>query len=82
MLVYCTDDEVAKGAQKLGGCAGPCGVNGLMLRGWVLQKGQPLEKLREEIARWVMLLSNESSTYAIYRVLCGSRVLPAGKKRV
>ena len=66
MSVYCSKDEVAKGANTLGGCAGPTGVDGLMLRGWDHQKGVPSEKICEEIVRWVMLLSNKSPPYALY----------------
>ena len=33
MPLYCTDKDVAKAAKSLGGCAGPAGINGLMLRG-------------------------------------------------
>ena len=43
MSVYYSEDEVAKGANTLGGCAGPTEVDGLMLRGWVLQKDLPSE---------------------------------------
>ena len=81
MPIYCDEDELKKGAQKLGGCAGPCGVDGLMMRGWILRKGQPSEKLPEEIARWVMFLSNESPTYALYHDLNASRVLSSDKNR-
>ena len=80
MPVYCSEDEVVKVSKILGGCAGLTGVDGIMLRGWVLRKGVPSEKFREEIARWVMLLSNESPTYAMYRALNSSRILPADKK--
>ena len=31
MPIYCAEDEVVKGAQIMGGCAGPTGVDGLML---------------------------------------------------
>ena len=72
MPIYCAEDEVAKGAQKMAGCDGPTGVDGLMLRGWVLLKGQPSEKIRKEITRWVLLLSNESPTYALCRALDAS----------
>ena len=41
MPVYCSEDEVAKVAKTHGGCAGPTGVDGIMLRGWVLRKGVP-----------------------------------------
>ena len=33
MPIYCSEDEVAKAAKTLGGCAGPTGVDGMMLRG-------------------------------------------------
>ena len=40
MPFYCAKDEVSKGAQKLGGCAGPCRVNSLILHGKILRQGQ------------------------------------------
>ena len=46
MPVYCSEDEVTKVAKTLGGCAGPTGVDGIMLRGWVLHKGVPSQKFR------------------------------------
>ena len=79
MPVYYSEDEVAKVAKTLGECAGPTGVDGIMLRGWVLQKGLPSQKFREEIANWVILLNNESPTYATYRALNSSSILPAEK---
>ena len=56
MPIYCSEDEVAKGSNTLGGCTGPTGVDGLMLQGWVLRKDVPSEKFCEKIARWVMLI--------------------------
>ena len=79
MHVYCPDNEVAKVAKTLGGCTGPTGVDGIMLRGWVLRKEVPSENFCKEIARWVMLLSNESPAYAMYRALNSSSILPAFK---
>ena len=80
MSVYYSEDEVVKVAKTLGGRAGPTGVDGIMLRGWVLQKGVPSQKFREEIAKWVMLLSNESPTYAMHLALNSSCTLPTDKK--
>ena len=79
MPIYCSEDEVAKLAKTLGGCAVPTGVDGIMLRGWRLHKGAPSALFREEIARWVMLLRNESPDYAMYRALNSSRILPVDK---
>ena len=79
MSVYYSEDEVAKVAKTLGGCAGPTGVDEIMLRGWVLRKGVPSQKFREEIANWVILLNSESPTYATYRALNSSSILPAEK---
>ena len=79
MPVYCTEDDVAKAAKKFGGSAGPTGIEVLTLRGWILQKGVPSEKLHIEISKWVELLSNESLPYAFYRSMNNSRVLPADK---
>ena len=36
MPIFCSKYNVAKAARKLSGCAGPCGVDTLILRGWGL----------------------------------------------
>ena len=79
MPLYCTDEIVAKAAKSLGGCAGPAGIDGLMLRGWILRKGVPSKKLRIELAKWVELMSNGSPPFALYQVMNKNRVLPADK---
>ena len=80
MPLYFTEEDVAKAAKGLDECAGPTGINGLMLRGWLLRKGVPSERLRIELAKWAELLSNGSPPYALYRVMNYNRVLPADKK--
>ena len=59
--IYCYEEQVAKAAARLSGGASPCGVEGTMLRSWLLQHETHSEKLREELARWVCWLSNGSS---------------------
>ena len=78
--VYCYEETVAKGAAKLSGGAGPCGVEGIMLRNWLLRHDVQSERLREEIARWVCWLSNGSPPYAAYRALNAVRVLAVDKR--
>ena len=80
MPLYFTEDNVAKEAKGLGGCAGPTGIDGLMLQGWLLRKGVPSERLRIEHAHWAELLSNGSSPYALYRAMNYNRVFPADNK--
>ena len=60
ITVFCCDDNVAKAATKLSGCAGPCGVVILLLREWVLRQGVRSNKLHKELALWVELLSNST----------------------
>ena len=78
--VYCYEETVAKAAAKLSGGAGPCGVEGILLRNWLLRHGNSSELLREELARWVCWLSNGSPPYAAYRALNAVRVLAADKR--
>ena len=80
MSLYFTDKDVAKAAKGLGGCAGPAGIGGLVLRGWVLRKGVPFKKLRIELAKWAELMSNGSPPFTLYRAMNHNRVLPADKK--
>ncbi len=64
--VYCYEENVAKAAAKLSGGAGPCGVEGIMLRNWLLRHGNCSQMLRKELALWVCWLSNSSPPYAAY----------------
>ena len=78
--VYCYEETAAKGAAKLSGGVGPCGVEGIVLRNWLLWHDIQSEHLREEIANWVCWLSNGSPTYAAYRALNAIWVLAADKR--
>ena len=78
--ITCYEENVAKAASKLSGGAGPCGVEGIMLRNWLLWHGNNSELLREELGQWVYWLSNGSPPYAAYRALNAVRVLAADKR--
>jgi hypothetical protein len=43
--VYCYEENVAKAATRLSGGAGPCGVEGIMLKTWMLRFGAHSENL-------------------------------------
>ena len=45
MPVFCYEDDVAKRSAKLQGGAGPCGVEGTMLRNWLIRHWLRSEKL-------------------------------------
>ena len=79
MPLYCTDKDVAKAAKSLGGCAGPAGIDGLMLRGWILRKGVPSKKLHTELEKWFELISNKAPPFALYRAMNNNQLLPAEK---
>ena len=79
MPLYFTEEDVAKAAKNLGGCAGPTGIDGPMLRGWLLRKGIPSERLRIELAHWEEMISNGDPPFALYRALNYNRLLPANK---
>jgi len=51
-----------------------------MLKEWLLRHEVSSECLREEMAHWVMWLSNDSPPFAAYRVVNSARILAADKK--
>ncbi len=57
---------MAKAAARLSGGAGPCGVESIILKSWLLLYGVQSERLREVMATWVDWLSNGSPPYAAY----------------
>ncbi|KAL7524815.1 hypothetical protein ACHAXR_004326, partial [Thalassiosira sp. AJA248-18] len=79
MPLYFYEEHVAKGATRLSGGAGPCGVEGIQLKNWLLRHEVHSERLRSEMAQWVSWLTNESPPYAAYRALNCLRELPADK---
>ena len=79
LMIVCHEEDVAKQASKLGGAAGPCGVDGETMKSWCLRYKAHSEKLCEEISQWVMLLANGTPHYAKYRSLNHARMLAADK---
>ena len=51
-------------AIKLGGAAGPSGVDAETLKHWILRFGVYSEKLWDEMAEWVTVLAGSSLDYA------------------
>ena len=78
--VYCSQDNVAVAAARLSGAAGPTGVDGQMLKTWLLRYDIHSERLRQELGLWVELLSNTAPDYAMIRALNSGRCLAADKK--
>ena len=80
MSAFCYKEQVAKEATKLLGRVGMYGVNSVMMKTWLPHCCDfHLECLGEEMALWVMLLSNTSPDYAVYHALNLARELPACK---
>ena len=52
----------------MSGAGGPSGVDAETFKHWRLQFGVYSEKLRDEMAKWVTLLSNVSPIHVIYCV--------------
>ncbi len=77
--IYCYEENVAKAAAWLSGGAGLCGVEGIMLKTWMLQFGVHSKNLRVEMAEWMCWLSNGSPPYAAYCALNTVRELAADK---
>ena len=63
MPTFRHEDNVVKRALNLKGGAGPCGVEGIMLRNWLLRHEIRSEKLRKKMDHWTKWLSNESPPY-------------------
>ncbi|KAL7526156.1 hypothetical protein ACHAXR_001349 [Thalassiosira sp. AJA248-18] len=80
MPMYFWEEQIAKAATRLTGGAGPCGMEGIQLKKWLLRHEVHSERLRSEMAQWVSWLANESPPYAAYRALNCSRELPADKR--
>ncbi|KAL7524034.1 hypothetical protein ACHAXR_000412, partial [Thalassiosira sp. AJA248-18] len=80
MPMYFYEEQIAKAATRLSGGAGPCGVEGIQMKNWLLRHEVHSERLREEMAKWVSWLANESPPYAAYRALNCLRELPADKR--
>ena len=79
MPTFCHEDNVVKRALNIKGGARPCGVEGIMLRNWLLRHKIRSEKLRKEMAHWTKWLSNESPPYVAYYGLNACRQLAADK---
>jgi hypothetical protein len=79
MPVYCFEECVAKAAACISGGAGPCGVESIMLKSWLLRYGVQSERLREVMATWVDWLSNGLPPYAAYRAVNTVRTVALDK---
>jgi len=80
MPIACYEEQISLRAAHLHGGAGPCGVDGTMLKEWLLRHEVSSERLREEMAHWVVWLSNDSPPFAAYRAVNSARMLAADKK--
>ena len=80
MPIACYEEQISLQAAHLCGGAGPCGVDGTMLKEWLLRHEVSSERLREEMAHWVVWLSNDSPPFAAYRAVNSARMLAADKK--
>jgi hypothetical protein len=79
MPVYCFKECIAKAATRLSSGAGPCDVESIMLKSWLLRYGVQSESLREVMAAWVHWLSNGSPPYAAYRAVNTVRTVALDK---
>ena len=81
MPVFCYQDNVVKRDVNLKRGVGPCGVEGIILRNWLLRYEIWPEKLRKEMAHWIELISNGSPPYAVYWALNTARQLASEKSQ-
>jgi hypothetical protein len=80
MPIACYEEQNSLCAVHLSGGAGPCGVDGTTLKEWLLYHEVSSKRLQEEMAHWVVLLSNDSPPFAAYRAVNSSRMLAGDKK--
>jgi hypothetical protein len=80
MPIACYEEQISLRAVHLSGGAGPCGVDGTTLKEWLLRHEFSSEHLQEEMAHWVVWLSNESPPFAAYRTVNLLRMLAGDKK--
>jgi hypothetical protein len=79
MPIACYEEKISTRAVHLTGGAGPCGVDGTTLKEWLLCHEVSSEHLQEEMAQWVMWLSNDSPSFAAYCAVNLARMLAADK---
>ena len=65
----CTTEDLETLALRMSGSASPSSFNAVMLRNCQLWYGRALGELRQELAKWVEWLSNESPPWAAYHAL-------------
>ncbi len=80
MPISCYEEQISISAVHLSGGAGPCGVDGTTLKEWLLHHEVSSKCLREEIAHWVVWLSNNSPPFAASCTVNLSRMLAGDKK--
>ena len=67
MPIDCYEEQISLQAAHLRGGAGPYGVDVSTLKEWLLRHEVSSEHLREEMAHWVVWLSNDSPQILITR---------------
>ncbi len=80
MPIACYEEQISPHAVHLFGGAGPCGVDGTTWKEWFLHHEVSSKHLQEEMALWVVWLSNNSPPFAAYRAANLSRMLAGDKK--
>jgi len=80
MPIACYEEQISLQAANLREGAGPCGVDGTMLKEGLLRHEVSSEHLREEMAHWVVWLCNDSPPFAAYRAVNSAQMLVADKK--
>ena len=75
-----TSEVVEKVASRLSGAAGPCGVDAVDLRNWLLRFGPESAQLRKEMALQTEWLSNTHPPWAAYRAMMACRLVALDKQ--
>jgi hypothetical protein len=80
MPIACYKEQISLHAVHLSGGARSCGVDSTTLKKWLLCHDVSSKCLQEEMAHWVVWLSNDSPPFAAYSAVNLSHILGGDKK--
>jgi hypothetical protein len=73
------EEDILHAASHLSGGPGPGGLDGAMLKDWLIRRGTRSQRLRETMAKFVEVLANGSPDYTMYRAANITRLVALDK---